>query len=327
MILKRFLLILFFISLGFTAYSQAQRQAASPQIEMVRIPAGTFTMGSNDELDRSVRAQPPHQVILTQEFWMGKYQVTQAQWVAVMGTNPSWFHGGTGREPADGEAQGKRPVEMVRWHDVLVFANRLSIMRGFTPAYEMETTTASVWNTNPDLWGTVPTSWSSPDRPRWDAVRIVPGSTGYRLPTEAQWEFAAKGGNTADNYTFSGSDNPFLVAWHSANSGNRTREVGRLAPNGLGLYDMSGNVWEWVWDWFGTYTVSPAIDPTGPNAGIIRVIRGGSWGDDADGSRSLIRSFGNPSVRGNAIGFRLVRPLTVFCEKNILIIDTWSSPD
>ena len=276
------------------------------QIDMVSITGGAFERGRNLGAGGGLDVTPVYSITVS-NFRMSRFQITQDEWEAVMGTNPSHFQGAS-HLPAPSEVQGRRPVENVSWYDVLVFANKLSILRNLTPAYEMEAAVGGQWTTNTYLWGPVP-GFGSPDMPRWNAVRIVPGSTGYRLPTEAQWEFAAKGGNMPGNYTFSGSDNPDAVAWYSANSSSRTREVGRLASNALGIYDMSGNVWEWVWDRFGPYTPLPDTDPTGPDIGVNRVRRGGSWVDsDAAALRSVARNEGNPSLRLFYTGFRLVRP-------------------
>jgi formylglycine-generating enzyme required for sulfatase activity len=191
-------------------------------------------------------------------------------------------------------------VETVSWYDAIVFCNKLSVAEGLSPAYSI------AGSIDPSDWGAVPTS----NNATWDAAVIVSGSNGYRLPTEAQWEYAAKGGDgSPGNYTYSGSDNVDAVAWYSGNSGSMTHEVGKKAANGLGLYDMSGNVWEWCWDWYGAYTNQAQTDPTGPASGANRVLRGGGWYDSAVLVRSAYRYYNfSPDYRGNFIGFRLVRP-------------------
>jgi formylglycine-generating enzyme required for sulfatase activity len=269
-------------------------------IEMVWIPSGSFQMGSNDSLDWN--AQPAHQVTLTNGFWMGKYQVTQGQYQAVMGSNPSWFTTANGRPPAIGETDARRPVERVSWYDTIVFCNRLSMMEGLTPAYRIDGVT------DPDIWITIhgaPPTSSIPSS-RWNFVEIVPGSTGYRLPTEAQWEYACRAGTTTAYNT--GNVITDNTGWYLANSGSRTREVGLKPANSWGLHDKHGNVWEWVWDWFGYYTNTPKEDPTGPTAGDGPVIRGGSWNFDEQGLRSAYRYGDWPYIRNLILGFRLSRP-------------------
>ena len=273
-------------------------------LTMVYVPGGSFQMGDvkNEGLDNEGLdgEKPVHTVTLT-GFYIGKYQVTQAQYQAVMGNNPSYFN--LRSRPTSGEVQGNRPVEQVSWYDVIVFCNKLSIKENLSPAYRIS------GSTNPSAWGSVPTYWDNPNRTTWDAVEIVSGSTGYRLPTEAQWEYAAKGGNgSSGNYTYSGSNNVDAVAWYSGNSNRKTHEVGNKQANGLGIYDMSGNVWEWCWDWYSDYTSGTQTNPAGPNSGSDRVLRGGNWIYSAEFVRSAYRDYIVPIGRSSGIGFRLARP-------------------
>jgi formylglycine-generating enzyme required for sulfatase activity len=266
---------------------------------MVWISAGTFMMGSPESEPGHSSDETRHQVTLTQGFYMGKYQVTQEQYVAVMGSNPSRFSG----SPAAGETQGKRPVEQVNWYDALVFCNKLSMLEGLSPAYRMPGYGNS---TDPAVWGTVPTG----NNATWNAVEVVSGSTGYRLPTEAQWEYACRAGTTtAYNLGSTWNDN---WGWIGTNSNNMTHEVGKKTPNAYDLHDMHGNVYEWCWDWYdanyGSTAEAAVTDPTGASSGSSRVLRGGRWSDSAQYARSAYRSYNNPDNRGNAIGFRLLRP-------------------
>jgi uncharacterized repeat protein (TIGR02543 family) len=267
-------------------------------LEMVLVPGGSFQMGTSSGGESDGRERPIHTVTLT-GFYLGKYAVTQAQYETVMGTNPSYFTTANGRPPAAGETDGNRPVEQVSWYDALIFCNRLSIMEGLTPAYRINN------STNPEAWGTVPTSSSL----TWNNVEVVSNSTGYRMPTEAEWEYAAKGGNgSPGNYAYAGSDNVDTVAWYSDNSGSITHTVGTKAPNDLGLYGMSGNILEWCWDRYGNYSSEAQVNPTGASSESDRVARGGCWSFSADGVRSAYRYYNYPSFRNYGVGLRLVRP-------------------
>ena len=269
-------------------------------VEMAWVPGGVFVMGNPDARLGYSNERPASTVTMT-GFYMGKYEVTQEQYQAVMGHNPSAFSG----NEAAGETQIRRPVETVRWYDAIIFCNKLSMMEGLAPAYRID------GETDPAAWiaahGGVPANWNASSR--WNHAQIVPDSSGYRLPTEAQWEYAAKGGNgSPGNFIYAGSNTVGDVAWYDSNSRTMTHEAGKKAPNILGLYDMSGNVWEWCWDWYGSYTSAAKSDPSGAPSGSYRVLRGGSWFYSAAIVRSVDRFSYDPFHQFHYIGFRVVRP-------------------
>jgi formylglycine-generating enzyme required for sulfatase activity len=233
--------------------------------EMMFIPKGEFLMGAlEDDSDAYDDEKPRHKVILTRDFLMGKYPVTEALWESVMGSNPSHFKG------------VNKPVEKVSWFDVVEFCNKLSKREGLEPAYTIN-------------GENVTCNWSA---------------KGYRLPTEAEWEYSARSGQ---RFKYAGSNNVDEVAWYTNNSGKETHPVGLKKPNGFGLYDMSGNVFEWCWDRFGDYSSGTQTDPTGPDRGPIRVIRGGCWRYYARSARVSNRFGFDPSSRSYDLGFRLLR--------------------
>jgi len=254
-------------------------------IEMVSIPAGTFMMGSpTTEADRNSNERQ-HSVTLTSGFFMGTYQVTQEQYQAVMGTNPSNF---TSAVAGESGTPGKLPVEKVTWYDTVEFCNKLSVLEGLQEVYTISgRTPASGYPIND---ATVTADFTK---------------NGYRLPTEAEWEYACRAGTTtAYNTGDAISDN---TGWYYINSGNKTHQVGLKPANAWGLYDMHGNVEEWCWDWYDSYSSSPANDPTGASSGSSRVMRGGSWYNFGQDLRSACRLDDDPSNRGINLGFRLVR--------------------
>ena len=234
--------------------------------------------------------------------WASDHEVTQNEYEAVMGTNPSYFSS----NPASRETQEDRPEERMCWYDCLVYCNKRSLNEGLTPCYTVK------GSSNPSDWGFVPTSRNSD----WDAATCNFEANGYRLPTEAEWEYLARGGNTSNSgqTVYSGSDIIDNVAWYKGNSGNKTHEVKKKAPNAFGLYDMSGNVREWCWDWASWITAdTPSV---GASSGTFRVMRGGDFGcsnntevlfDDWCRVDNNCLQSGSPYGRNDSTGFRVVR--------------------
>jgi len=236
--------------------------------EMILVRGGTFAMGCTSEQgsDCIENEKPAHQVSVS-DFYIGKYEVTQAQWKAVMGNDSANFQKGD-----------NYPVEWVRWDDI-VGANGASMVINGIRYYA----DGFIYKLNQ--------------------------STGkqYRLPTEAEWEFAARGGNNSKGSKYSGSNTVENVAWYKENSSSSTHPVGTKLPNELGIYNMSGNVWEWCSDWFGDYNNNTQTNPIGPSSGFLRVARGGSWGSSVGEVRVSFRSYWYPVSRAFTLGFRLAR--------------------
>jgi len=206
------------------------------------------------------------------------------------------FGEATGRDtaslaPAWG-LEDDNPVVNLNWYDCVRYANWLSDESGLEAAYLID-------ENHPD-----PANSNQYDSYKW-TVQVRPGADGFRLPTEAEWEYAARGGRKTQGFQFAGSDDLTQVGWYMDNT-DRTQRVATKKPNELLLSDMSGNVWEWCWDWYTETASSPAQSPSGPG-GTYRVIRGGSWNDSDDSCLVLNRNYGNPHVRSDNYGFRLAR--------------------
>lgn len=240
------ILTLFLTAVGSTILT-AKELTPIPEIEMVDVPGGTFVMGLDESMAEHSYETPEHQVTLS-DFRIGKFEVTQKLWVAVMGDNPSSVKG------------DDLPVESVSWNDIQLFIEKLNKMTGRK----------------------------------------------YRLPTEAEWEYAAKGGNKSAGYIYIGGNNPDRETWNFNNSDHKSHEVGLLMPNELGIYDMGGNVQEWVQDWYAHYTEKVQKNPKGAKKSDIgKIIRGGCFSNLPEYNKPGCRFVSNPNFKCPFIGFRL----------------------
>ena len=237
----------------------------------------------------------PHPVSLS-AYLIGETEVTQDLWQAVMGSNPSHFSG----SPEGSEVQGKRPVENVSWYHAIAFCNKLSLKLGLTPCYTV-TVSGSPIDFETLAYSDIPTS----DSTDWNNTVLDMTKNGFRLPTEAEWEWAAKGGTT-DKWAGTNTESELgTYAWYNANSNNKTHEVKKRTANGYGLYDMSGNVAEWCWDRYSSTTPTGRQDPTGAASGNYRVVRGGGWEFGANGAARAFRGYLNPDNRFSSLGLRV----------------------
>ena len=229
------------------SYSNDTLTVNGIKYNMVWVEGGTFRMGATSEQGSEISDEKPVHSVTLSGYYIGKTEVTQALWQAVMGSNPSYFEG------------DDLPVEQVSWDDCQEFIRKLNSLTG----------------------------------------------QNFRLPTEAEWEFACRGGNNSRGYKYSGSNYIDNVAWYDGNSGDKTHPVATKSPNELGIYDMSGNVWEWCADWYGDYSSGRQTNPKGPYGGSGRVNRGGSWYNFARNCRSSIRIDDYPTYRDDLLGLRL----------------------
>lgn len=267
--------------------------AAMPA-NFVLIKGGTFKDKTSNYFGKGV---------VISDFYLDKYEVTQKEWTQIMGSNPSRFKG------------GDLPVEMVSWYDAIEYCNRRSLKEGLRPYYNINKAKKDP-NNEPDP------QFGDLDDIKW-TVTTNPGANGYRLPTEAEWEYAAGGGQKSGSHIYSGGDDVDEVAWYWRNSGDhylrgvwrwddlkqnhdRTKPVGRKKPNELGLFDMSGNVREWCWDWYG-HLESNVTDPQGSQKGFRRVWKGGGWMGAAFTAMTAFRGSLAANGKGPDQGFRVAR--------------------
>ena len=256
--------------------TQQPIQAIYP--DMVLVEAGSFQMGSTDGY---AHEQPVHTVLISKSFYIAKYEVTFEEY-------DRYCDDTHGNKPDDrGWGRGAQPVIHVDWNDAVAYCNWLSEKDGLSPCYSG----------------------------KGKMVECDFSANGYRLPTEAEWEYAARGGQNSQGFLYAGSDNPEEVAWYADNSNDKLHPVGEKGPNELGLYDMCGNMFEWCWDWYDQnyYVASPPSDPLGPPPPqdpqpweFVRVRRSGSWREDAENVRVSARSFDGIDYPGDN-GFRLAR--------------------
>ncbi len=272
---------------------------APPRPDMVFIRGGTFWMGCTSEQRDCYSGESPTFEATVSDFYLGRYEVTVREFKAFVDATGyktdaekegwswvwtgswekkeglNWKHDANGNiRPA---SEMNHPVLYVSWYDAVAYCNWLSEQQGLRKVYTIR-------------GREVEADWSA---------------NGYRLPTEAEWEYAARGGAESKGYKYAGSNNLDEVAWFGENSGGKTRPVGEKKPNELGLHDMSGNVREWCWDWRAAYTSSSKTNPRGPESGSDRVLRGGSWINIAESCRVSYRSSDLPVNRLVVIGFRV----------------------
>jgi formylglycine-generating enzyme len=276
---KYYVLSLLMAAVFLQAFAQGK---AKPKVSPKRAPidtaryvlveGGSYTMGTDQPVE--VHEAPAHKVSVN-SFYLAKNETTFEDFDKYTSEVKK------DSVPSGTWGRGKQAVFMVSWLDAVEYCNWLSAKEKLSKCYLI----------------------------KGDNVTYLDTANGYRLPTEAEWEFAARGGNKSKGYLFAGSADINAVGWYKDNSGGKAKPVALKAPNELGIFDMTGNVWEWVWDVYdgGYYKTSPADNPKGPDAGPYRVMRGGAWYNDADHAKVFSRQDHYPTFRQNSVGFRVAR--------------------
>ncbi len=249
------------------SFSFVNDERGAQPLDLIFVEGGSFAMGCFDPRIPCDDDESELRDVTVYAFYISTTEITQGLWEDIMGNNISIV-----REPS-------LPANNISWYDAVKFCNNLSLKYNLNPCYTI----------------------------RGQKVTCNFKANGYRLPTEAEWEYAARGGKSGKMKLFSGNDDPLQVGWYRENSNGKMRPPKQKSPNELGIFDMSGNLWEWCWDWYAPYSGEQVIDPKGPDKGTGKVLRGGSWNYDSKSARNSNRFYTSPNSRSATFGFRVVK--------------------